>query len=313
MLKRPSLYLSIAGVVAAILLVIRLQKVPQGPPPLVEPPSAPFAESIGARGIVESVDENVRVAPAVAGLVEKVLVKVGDRVQPGQPLIEQDRRDASALVAAQEAQLLRLRALIREAEVREADRKEQWVRAEKLAESRVSSVDEKQRAFFAAQAASAQLESARAELHAAEAQLARLKVAVDLLTVVAPREGTVLQVNVRAGEYAAPNTQEPLILLGRVDRFQLRADVDEDNASKVRPGCTGVAFIKGIREKPIPLEFVRIEPYVVPKRSLTGESNERVDTRVLQIIFRFEHSALPVYVGQQMDVYIGVEGVRGEG
>jgi multidrug efflux pump subunit AcrA (membrane-fusion protein) len=313
MLKRPSLYLSIAGVVAAILLVIRLQKVPQGPPPLVEPPSAPFAESIGARGIVESVDENVRVVPAVAGLVEKVLVKVGDRVQPGQPLIEQDRRDASALVAAQEAQLLRLRALIREAEVREADRKEQWVRAEKLAESRVSSVDEKQRAFFAAQAASAQLESARAELHAAEAQLARLKVAVDLLTVVAPREGTVLQVNVRAGEYAAPNTQEPLILLGRVDRFQLRADVDEDNASKVRPGCTGVAFIKGIREKPIPLEFVRIEPYVVPKRSLTGESNERVDTRVLQIIFRFEHSALPVYVGQQMDVYIGVEGVRGEG
>jgi len=259
------------------------------------------------------VDENVRVAPAVAGLVEKVLVKVGDRVQTGQPLIEQDRRDASALVAAQEAQLLRLRALIREAEVREADRKEQWVRAEKLAESRVSSVDEKQRAFFAAQAASAQLESARAELHAAEAQLARLKVAVDLLTVVAPREGTVLQVNVRAGEYAAPNTQEPLILLGRVDRFQLRADVDEDNASKVRPGCTGVAFIKGIREKPIPLEFVRIEPYVVPKRSLTGESNERVDTRVLQIIFRFEHSALPVYVGQQMDVYIGVEGVRGEG
>jgi multidrug efflux pump subunit AcrA (membrane-fusion protein) len=313
MLKRPSLYLSIAGVVAAILLVIRLQKVPQGPPPLVEPPSAPFAESIGARGIVESVDENVRVAPAVAGLVEKVLVKVGDRVRPGQPLIEQDRRDASALVAAQEAQLLRLRALIREAEVREADRKEQWVRAEKLAESRVSSVDEKQRAFFAAQAASAQLESARAELHAAEGQLARLKVAVDLLTVVAPREGTVLQVNVRAGEYAAPNTQEPLILLGRVDRFQLRADVDEDNASKVRPGCTGVAFIKGIREKPIPLEFVRIEPYVVPKRSLTGESNERVDTRVLQIIFRFEHSALPVYVGQQMDVYIGVEGVRGEG
>ena len=313
MLKRPSLYLSIAGVVAAILLVIRLQKVPQGPPPLVEPPSAPFAESIGARGIVESVDENVRVAPAVAGLVEKVLVKVGDRVQPGQPLIEQDRRDASALVAAQEAQLLRLRALIREAEVREADRKEQWGRAEKLAESRVSSVDEKQRAYFAAQAASAQLESARAELHAAQAQLARLKVAVELLTVLAPREGTVLQVNVRAGEYAAPNTQEPLILLGRVDRFQLRADVDEDNASKVRAGCKGVAFIKGIREKPIPLVFVRIEPYVVPKRSLTGESNERVDTRVLQIIFRFERSALPVYVGQQMDVYIGVEGVRGEG
>ena len=54
----------------------------------------------------------------------------------------------------------------------------------------------------------------------------------------------------------------------------------------------------------IPLTFVRIEPYIVPKRSLTGESTERVDTRVLQIIFRFDLPQIPVYVGQQMDVFI---------
>jgi HlyD family secretion protein len=42
----------------------------------------------------------------------------------------------------------------------------------------------------------------------------------------------------------------------------------------------------------------------VPKRSLTGESTERVDTRVLQALYTFPRSALPVYVGQQMDVFI---------
>ena len=41
-----------------------------------------------------------------------------------------------------------------------------------------------------------------------------------------------------------------------------------------------------------------------PKKSLTGDSSERVDTRVLQVIYRVEDAALPVYVGQLMDVFI---------
>src|SRR5262249_39172606 len=41
-----------------------------------------------------------------------------------------------------------------------------------------------------------------------------------------------------------------------------------------------------------------------PKRSLTGASTERVDTRVLQILYSFEREALPVFVGQQVDVFI---------
>ena len=49
---------------------------------------------------------------------------------------------------------------------------------------------------------------------------------------------------------------------------------------------------------------MRFEPYVVPKRSLTGESTERVDTRVLQVIYAFDRGTMPVYVGQQMDVYV---------
>ena len=52
------------------------------------------------------------------------------------------------------------------------------------------------------------------------------------------------------------------------------------------------------------LHFVRIEPFVVPKKSLTGESSERVDTRVLQVLYSFKRGSLPVYVGQQVDVFI---------
>ena len=56
-----------------------------------------------------------------------------------------------------------------------------------------------------------------------------------------------------------------------------------------------------------PCSFVRFEPFVVPKRSLTGDSTERVDTRVLQVIYRVERDDLPLFVGQQLDVFIEAE------
>jgi len=304
MYKKLSVYLALAGIVAAVLLVKKVRHTDPPPPPLAEPAHAPFKDSIGARGIVESFQENVRIAPAVAALVTKVNVKVGDVVKTGDVLFAQDTRDAEALVKIQEAQIHTLRAQIEQAEVTLADKKDSWERMEKLSANQVSSLDERQRARFATQAATAQLATVRAELAGAQIQLARSKVQLDLLTVKAPRDGSVLQVNLRAGEFAALNPQEPAILLGQIDRLQLRADVDEDNASRVRPGCRAVAYLKGRRDHEIPLTFVRIEPYILPKKSLTGESSERVDTRVLQIIFLFEKSATPVYVGQQVDVFI---------
>ncbi len=207
-------------------------------------------------------------------------------------------------VKSQEAQLHTLGAQVAAEEVNLADKKDSWERMEKLGENQVTGFDERQRARFASQAAASQRATVRAELAGAQVQLSRSKVQLDLLTVKAPRDGTVLQVNTRAGEYAALNAQEPAILLGRIDELQLRADVDEDNASRVRPGCAAVAFIKGLHDAEIPLTFVQIEPYIVPKKSLTGESSERVDTRVLQIIFRFEKTQTPVYVGQPMDVFL---------
>jgi hypothetical protein len=72
----------------------------------------------------------------------------------------------------------------------------------------------------------------------------------------------------------------------------------------VIPNQPAVAFLKGSTDQKIELRFVRIEPFVVPKRSLTGDSLERVDTRVLQTIFEFDRPAFRVYVGQQVDVFI---------
>ena len=49
---------------------------------------------------------------------------------------------------------------------------------------------------------------------------------------------------------------------------------------------------------------------MLPKKSLTGDSTERVDTRVLQVIYRVDNEALPLFVGQQMDVFIEAPSVQ---
>jgi HlyD family secretion protein len=149
---------------------------------------------------------------------------------------------------------------------------------------------------------------AQAQLEAAQAQVAHNLVSLERLTVLAPRDGTILQVNIRAGEYASATPKTAAMVLGDVDHLQVRADVDEQNASRLQEGQMARAYLKGDTTKPIELNFVRIEPYVVPKVSLTGASTERVDTRVLQVIYAFDRPKdRPVYVGQQVDVFVKSE------
>jgi hypothetical protein len=84
----------------------------------------------------------------------------------------------------------------------------------------------------------------------------------------------------------------------------VRVDVDENDAWRVKPGSAASGVLRGNTSITFPLSFKRFEPYVIPKRSLTGESSERVDTRVLQVIYSFDRKELPLYVGQLVDVFI---------
>ncbi len=304
MLKNLTIAAALLGIVAMFLLVARLKKPDPVAPPLVEPATAPYQTAIGARGIVESLGENVHISPLVSGVVEEVYVKVGDQVKKGDPLFRVDSRAARAAVASREAEIPVLTARLAEAEANLAEKQDLLERVTKLGSKNVASEEEVRRANFQHRAAAALQALAAAELQQGKVLLAEAQTDLDLTLVAAPRNGEILQVNIRSGEHASPNTMMEAILLGDTSALQLRADVDEDSAWRVRPGAPATAYIKGTRDKPIPLTFVRVEPYILPKKSLTGESTERVDTRVLQVIYTFPAPKTPIYVGQQMDVFI---------
>ena len=128
-----------------------------------------------------------------------------------------------------------------------------------------------------------------------------------------PIEGEVLQVNIRAGEFAqAGALSTPLMIIGNLEQLHVRVDIDENDAWRFDKKSKAVAYLRGNRDFKVELELAYLEPFVIPKKSLTGDSTERVDTRVLQALYSFDRKQLPIYIGQQMDVFIEIQAATGK-
>ncbi len=303
-LRRFSFWLALMGVLLTIATLWGARDKPGTPPPMEAPPQNPYSATVAAAGIIEAVNENVRISPPVAGLVVKVHVAVGDQVEKGDPLFQLDDRELRAELHTKTASLPSAAARIAQEEIRLRDLQGQFKRLQAVKDRRAVSEDDLERKWHEVEMAKRGLIRARADLKLAQAERDEVQALLGRLTVRAPRAATILQVNIRGGEYAQVMSIDPLILLGDTETLQVRADIDEVNAPLVVQGSPAVAYLKGYTDKAIPLTFSRIEPYIVPKRSLTGDNRERVDTRVLQVIYGFEKPPFPVYVGQQVDVFI---------
>ncbi len=272
--------------------------------------------------------------------------RAGIRVKAGDPLFRVDDRQLKATLRyqeanlkAMEAQLARLDAMPRaeelppsEGKVRVAEanvgvQKDLAERAGRLLASQaMSQEDVRQRQLslevarqqmMQAQADFALLKAgawepdkaiARANIAQVQAQIEQTKTDIDRCTVRAPVSGDVLQVNVRAGEFVGASPGQALVVLGNVTQKNVRVDIDEHDIPRFRPGNPAWASLRGNPQVQYPLTFVRVEPYVIPKKSLTGDNTERVDTRVLQAIYELDVTDRPaVYVGQQMDAFVEAE------
>jgi len=268
--------------------------------------------------------------------------KVGSTVRQGDPLFRIDDRHLraqlaveQALLAAPRAQLQRLDALPRAEEVKPAEFRvvaakarlqsatDSFERAVKLRQNAalpeaeiVAAIQEKEYAV----AEMARSESELALLNAGawepdrqvidanrlaiEARIQQIQTEIDRSLVRAPLDGVVLQVNIRPGEFVGTPAGKDLIVLGDMGQPHIRIDIDEHEIPRYKPGASASANVRGSTSQKLELDFVRVEPFVIPKQALTGQNTERVDTRVLQVIYAIRPNQQPVYVGQQVDVFI---------
>ena len=273
--------------------------------PVVEPARPKFTHTVAAVGMVEPSSETIAVGSSHAGMVTSVLVKAGQDVHLGDPLFQLDDRHLRAAVALQKSQLTTAEARIETARAQLEDLSDQFTRAETLANQTVVTTEEVTRKRFAVRLAKARVVEAEAERDSAAAGLRAAETEVERSLVRSPIDGTVLQVRIKPGESIAPGTAlQPLMLLGRLDPLHVRVDIDEHDGSRIVHGTSATGHVRGHPQESLTLEFVRIEPLVVPKRSLTGDAGERVDTRVLQAIYRIKPPHPGIFPGQQLDVFL---------
>lgn len=351
-MKKTIPVIAVIALLFAVGAVVAMRPGRTEEPPPFPPPTADFHSAVGAVGLVEASTENIAISTAVPGLVTAVYARAGEPVRAGQRLFSLDDRDwqAELRVRQEEARVARnqferlkqlprpeeippAEARVREAEAILADALVQLQLMESVTDRRAIREEDLQRRRETVKAAEARREQARTELallkagawkedleiaaaqvDLAEGRVKRAETEIERLTMRAPIDGVVLQSDVRPGQYAQVGPLgTPLMILGAVHPLHVRVDVDEHDAWRVRRGARAVASPRGNGSLKMPLEFVRFEPYIVPKRSLTGDSTERVDTRVLQVLYRFADNNPSVYVGQQMDVFIEARGVESAG
>jgi len=318
------------------------------PPPPIQPARSPFAGALAAAGMVEAQTENIAVGSATPGVVVEVLVRVGDAVRVGTPLFRLDDRELQGQLAVKQAAVARWKSeLLRQeaeprkeklpvkiAEVNEAravamaaedglkrsretfNRKvtteQDLVEKEQALATAKAALDRSQADLSLLEAGSWEYDRdvTRAEITEAEAELARILIEIDRLVVRSLVQGRVLQVNVRPGEYVGAPPGQPLVMLGDVEKLHVRVDIDEFDIGRFQEGADAEAFPRGSAQiaAGYPLSFVRVEPFVVPKKSLTGDNTERVDTRVLQVIYGCDPAGRPpLFVGQQVEVFIEIQ------
>lgn len=273
--------------------------------PVAQPADSPYPAFIAGAGIIEAKSQNISIGTPLGGIVQNVAVKVGDKVTAGQVLFKLDERETLAELAVRKANIAKAKAAVLESQAMLNDSKALLQLIESVTDKRVISREETDRRRNAHLISKARLESAKAQVLQTEAELAAVKTTLERLVVRAPVAGEVLQVNIRPGEFAQTGmSNQPLVMLGDLEQLHVRVDIDENDAWRFRKESKAVAYLRGNRDFKTELILAYLEPYVIPKKSLTGDSTERVDTRVLQALYSFDRTSIPAYVGQQMDVFI---------
>lgn len=298
--------LALAGIGYAIFFTASAgRQAPPRPTPLSLPAETRFADTVAGSGLIEANTRNIAIGSFASGIVTVINVVEGQRVAAGAALFSLDPRLAEAELVIAQSAVTTTQARVAAAAADLADQDDQLQRSEKLKTGIVISEDRLMRSRFAVRTARARLEAARAEVETALARVRSAEVTLERLTVRAPVAGLILKLNIRIGEFvSAGPTADPLVLLGDDRPMHVRVQIDENDIWRLKPDAAAEAVVRGQREQRFALKLVRVDPYVLPKRSLTGERSERVDTRVLELIYSFDPGEQTVFIGQQVDVFI---------
>lgn len=280
---------------------------------------------VSGNGVVEPASRAVELSAEVPGVIAQVLVREGQHVKAGDPLVKLSEGTLAAALDAAEADVAVARAQLTRAqngpralEIREQEAQARAARAQaaQSAESlkrnaplfkqgvlsaeefdRIKRQTEQLDATASAAEARARLTRqgtrreditiARAQLKAAEARAAQARRELERRTVRAPLDAEVLQLKRRPGEYTQPGA-EALAVLGDTRALRVRLDIDERDIGRVRVGDRALIQAIPFPDKLFGGQVVEIGRRMGRKNVRTDDPTERVDTKILEILITLD-------------------------
>jgi HlyD family secretion protein len=230
----------------------------------VESPSrGEIVQTVTAPAKVEPVEE-AEIASQIVGRVVKVNVKDGDSVKKGDLLVKLDETDARAQLDSALARIERYRAAINQSDADREKTQRDVARYDNLAGRGVASRTELADAKSLLAKARAALMMSQQELLDSEAQRRTSQQYLDRTEIRAPIDGVVAGLTIEVGEVViAGTTNLPgtvMMTVGDLSRMRARANVDETDVPRVRPGQTARVFLQSDLTTPIPGTVDRVAP-----------------------------------------------------
>lgn len=305
--------IAVIGIILAAILIFANLPDRTMSDPANEPPRSPSAQSetgsVAGTGVVEPSSEEIDIGSHVSGVVDQVYVAPGELVTQGQPLFRIDTRDIAARVNEARARASSLRQSVASAQTSLRVANEQLALYAGVEDQRAISEQEVIERRGVRDTAQAQLAVTRAQYQEAQATLARVQTELARHTVRAPQTATVLQLNVRTGEFASAGpgmggNSDPLIVMGVTEPLHVRVSIDENEIERLDIGAPAIVTVRGNAARQVAARYIRTEPLVVPKTSLTNAATELVDVRVLELLYALPAEGHSMFVGQQVDAFV---------
>jgi HlyD family secretion protein len=148
---------------------------------------------------------------------------------------------------------------------------------------------------------------AEGQVNVARAESAVAAAAIAKLTIRAPIAGTVLQVNAKPGELAAPSNAQPLLVIGDVSALRVRAELDERDFGQIKIGQPVLVRAAAFRGREFAGKVAFIAPLVEHGRINARGQRNVTDVDVVEVLIDLAQ-ADPLTVGMKVDVYFQPEG-----
>ncbi len=292
-----------------------------------------------APGRIEACSGQIRVATAVIGVVDKVLVKTNDKVFAGEPLIHladdelrarlaaaatqvamherardersasgsaKSRRKAEDAVADAERTLYDARSAVDRAaaKLRAGGGPDSNLTAARLALTRaqneLSTRKEQLRTIIDDDAPLPT--SLEGQLSVARSDYAIARSALDKMTMRAPIDGTVLQVDVHPGELVSPASPQPPLQLADLSALCVRAELDERDLASIKVGQPATVRAVAFPGREFMGAVSSIAPLVEPGRYEPPGSRSQTEVDVVRVMVGLAGSG-DLTVGMKADVY----------